>query len=393
MNGRSGPRGTGGRFVSTNDVLMAPIPPMAQCSLIASSHQLEHHGTVPTSAQGQQMSLLQNHSHTDRPLRYAAMQAREAMATSDGSDDGWTMELQNSSNQLSNTNVQDPVVAQHIQGPAVPMDSDGTPVMAGVEHILREAATENSNFVDTICHFDDLVGDAVLASFDKRQNGAPRNIISTFRAYMVYECARDRRSLGNSLLYATSIDAPFSTHGLCVVQNGYTVVEVVSPDMREACKLLFLETKLLYGAEDDVDADMALFSDYPFYMIACKSGDRVHAACVFRVHSLNSGNRLLVLELIASDPNDTTTIGAGTALMQVLRSLSMLSPRHSGHISGSTLRTKDSRDFYARQLPECNSPQARAFAVSVSFLDNKQKLQRHLDVRCVAVWPQFPRKC
>ena len=73
--------------------------------------------------------------------------------------------------------------------------------------------------------------------------------------------------------------------------------------------------------------------------------------------------------------------------MQCLRTLSMLSPRQPGNICGGTLRTKDAREFYDRQLPECNSPQARAFLVSVAFLDVNHDLKKHLDMRCTTVWP------
>jgi len=395
MNGRNGPRGRGGRFVSSNDVLLAPVPPMPQCYSFVSAQQ----STEGTWASICPQQLTSEHNSSNalyRPIRAAALKARNTMDMFDDSDDDWPLSLQNGTDCPLKATMQD-TIAPKMQDPTHTLSSighssqssihNGTPVMVGAEHIVREAATRGAGFYGITCKFDALVGDEVLTSFYKRANGVPKNNISSFRAYMVYQCARDRRSLGDSLLRAVSIDAPFSTDGLRMVLNGYTVVDVDSPAMREACKRLFVDTKLIMGTEDELDLDMNMFSSYPFYMLASMLGDRVHGACVFRVHSLSNGHRLLALELLASDPNDTETVGAGTALMQCLRTLSMLSPRHTGHICGGTLRTKDAREFYARQLPECNSPQARAFLVSVAFLDVNHDLKNHLDMRCTTVWP------
>jgi hypothetical protein len=349
------------------------------------------------------MTLEHNKSNAqDRPIRSAAIQARNTMNIFDDSDDDW---LESSLEGITSTsytdsfkaNMQDPVAKNtHDQTPSLNsvgnssqlLVSHGTP-MVGAEYIARQAAAQNSNFVNITCHFNALVGDAVLTSFYKRHQGVPKKTVSTFRAYMVYQCARDRRSLGDSLLYATGIDAPFSIDGFSVPYNGFTVEVVNSTDMLAECKRLFVAKKLIFGKMEDIDSDMALFSSYPFYMLACTLKGTVHGACVFRVHSLNNGHRLTTLELLAGGRDDTlrATEGAGTALMQALRGLSMLSPRHPGHISACTLTTKNAREFYARQLPDCNSPQARAFAVSVAFLDVNHDLKKHLDIRSTTVWP------
>jgi hypothetical protein len=295
--------------------------------------------------------------------------------------------------------VQHPVA----KNSSVPFDSAGDSSqllvphgtsIVGAERIAREAATDNSDFVELTCHFNALVEDAVLKAFYCRKKGVPKKTIHTFRAFMVYQCARDRRSLGDSLLYATGIDSPFSIDGFSVPFNGFTIEVVNSTDMLAECKKLFVAKKLIFGKMEDIDLDMALFSSYPFYMLACTFQGTLHGACVFRVHSLNNGHRLIALELLASSRDDTVvvTVGAGTALMQALRGLSMLSPGHPGHISACTLTTKNAREFYARQLPDCNSPQARAFAVSVAFLDVNHDLKKHLDVRCTTVWPSSVRK-
>jgi hypothetical protein len=262
--------------------------------------------------------------------------------------------------------------------------------MVGELYIVSEAAVDGRNFTDITCSFCALVGSTVLAAFQRRENGVPKNRIDTFRSYVVYQCALDHRSLGDSLLYATSIDSPFSVDGFKTTANGFHVVGAVSSATKTACMQCFLDTDLISGGiNEDIEYDMDLFSNYPFYMLACTSldGSTVHSACVFRVHTLNNGHRLVALELLASDPNDTVTVGAGTALMQVLREFSMLSPVHPGHISASTETTKQARGFYKRQLPECDSPQARAFLVSVAFLDINVELKKHLEMRCTTVWP------
>lgn len=391
MNGRNGPRGKGGRFVSSKDVLLAPVPPMPACYSIVSSWQ----SNEPTcSSSWPQLTLEHNNSNArDRPIRPAALKAHNAMDIFDDSEDDWLESYCESRTDSFKSNVQDPV-AENINVPTQSFDSAGDSSqllvphgtsMVGTEYIAREAATDKSNFLNITCHFNALIGDAVLTSFYNRKNGVPKNRITTFRAYMVYQCARDRRSLGDSVLYATSIDAPFSIDAFNTSFNGFRVEIVNSMDMLAECTRLFVAKKLIFGTSDEIDSDMELFSNYPFYMLACTLRGTVHGACVFRVHSLNNGHRLIALELLASGRDDT--VGAGTTLMQALRGLSMLSPRHTGHISAGTLTTKNAREFYARQLPDLNSPQARAFAVSVAFLDVNHDLKKHLDVRCTTVWP------
>jgi hypothetical protein len=256
----------------------------------------------------------------------------------------------------------------------------------GLLSIVREATRTAPDFSSAVCNFHDLTSPVVLAAFEDRLNGPPKNDPLTFTEYMIYECARDRRSLGTSLLYATELDAPFNIDGLEFISNGYTIKPVTSAMMFGCCKRLFVSTGLLGGTPKEIALDMQLYSKPPYYMLSCTGpDDALRTAAVFRVHGLNNGNRLIALDLLASAFKDG--VGGGTVMMRTLQDLSKISPRHPGHISAATLRTRKANKFYGRQLPSCNSPQDRAFLVSVAFLEADGVLKYDLDSRSATFWP------
>jgi hypothetical protein len=266
-------------------------------------------------------------------------------------------------------------------------EEDGEVIHLDLISIVQKAKMQSPDFSNVTCDFTDLVAPSVLEAFEQRLCGKPLNKPTTFVEYIIYECARDYRSLGHSLLYVTNIDTPFTVDQFKAVQNGYTVEPVHSSTMIGCCKRLFVSTGLLSGGAKKIALDMDLFSKAPYYMLACTApGGNLHCAAVFRVHTLNDSTRLIALDLISSYSVDC--VGGGTAMMRVLRDLSRISPRHHGNICAKTLRTRSPMDFYKRQLSSCNSPQDRAFITSIAFIDPNYGMCRHLDMRSTTVWPE-----
>ena len=260
--------------------------------------------------------------------------------------------------------------------------------MSAFSAVIETTSLTNRNYCNVTCAFADLTSAHVLQAFKCRVGGPPLNKVATFRSHMVYQCALDRRSLGASVLCATSLDPVFSLHGFRVNRCGLTVEKVLSAASLKKCQHLFVNTDLLSGTAAEKLHDMAMFSNPPFHLLGATTADgKLAAACVFRVVTLNNGQRLIWLELLASKSPKNTAVHGGTAIMHVLRELSMISPLHPGHICAMTLRTPQATKFYKRQLPSCNSPQARAFVVSFAFLDTNVVMKPHLDMRCTTVWP------
>lgn len=274
-----------------------------------------------------------------------------------------------------------------------------TPLPSAVRHLDAFLAVNAATSVDKFayanvtCGFNDLTSPGVLSAFTGRVGGPPVNTHCTFLSYLVYQCAVDRRSLGNSLLYVTGLDPQFTLLGFHASANGFTVHPVTSKANLNTALAVFVKKRLLCGTREENRHDLDMFAAYPFYMLGASDADgKLCTISVFRVATLNNGHRLIVLELIASAGSRNKISGGGTAMMQVLRKLSMISPYHAGHISAGTLRTKAATRFYERQLPSVNCPQSRAFMVSHAFLDSNVELKRNLDTRCTTVWPDAQQR-
>lgn len=258
----------------------------------------------------------------------------------------------------------------------------------GLFSIVLEVTKHIPDFSNVVCSFKDLTAPEVLNAFENRKDGIPLNRKKTFVEFMIYQCACDRRSLGHSILHVTSLDVPFCVDQLFFEEDGMTIQVVSKSEMIQECMKLFVKTKLLNGPVLEVENDMKILSNHPFFMLSCTLDDgTLKSASVFRVHLLNNNTRLLSLEMLASDTSHGA--GGGTTMMKMLRDISMLSPRHVGHICACTLKTPDAVQFYKRQLPSKNSPQDRAFHLSIAFLDTSYRIYSHLDLRSTAVWPVF----
>lgn len=282
----------------------------------------------------------------------------------------------------------------HSNGTMVLHSSIDTSFPSAVRNLDSISAVDAATSVDKFayanvtCAFYDLTSSSVLSAFNGRDGGPPVNTDDMFRAHLVYQCALDRRSLGNSLLYVTGLDPWVTLHGLNISTNGFSVKPVTSEVNRKKALELFVKKRLLCGTREENRHDMNIFTAHPFHMIeASNAKGKLCTVSVFRVATLNNGHRLIVLEMIASVSARENITGGGTAMMQVLRKLSMISPYHAGHITAATLRTKKAVRFYERQLPSVNCPQSRAFMVSHAFLDPNVELKRDLDTRCTTVWP------
>lgn len=371
-NGVNAVRGPGGRFVAR-----APKHALPDCyALVIASKEQDCQQDVLHGKQCEQAAIC---NQSDRH-RGAFEKGRTPAKCPRRDDSARSIEGHNGGTMVLHCNE----VEQH----------HDQPFLAPVRHlnafsiVTETTSLTNRNYCNVTCAFQDLTSARVLQAFNCRAGGPPLNEMSTFRSHVVYQCALDRRSLGSSLLFVTSLDQPFSLHGFHVERGGLAVKNVVSNANVKKCERLFVSTGLLSGTAAENQSDMSMFSKPPFYMLGATTADgKTVAACVFRVATLNNGHRLIWLELLASKSPRKTRVHGGTAIMQVLRELSMVSPFHPGHVCAMTLLTPDATEFYQRQLPSCNSPQARAFVVSFAFLDTNVAIKHYLDMRCTTVWP------
>ena len=205
--------------------------------------------------------------------------------------------------------------------------------------------------------------------------------------FITYQCAIDRRDNGGMLLHVVEIDTPIPPMSRFRTFDTTSQVDIVGVTTdnvaRSVLAGIFVQRQLLVGTHEEIEHDMKIFSELPFHMIAVMRGDIIEGGAVFRAHTLNTGERAIHLELIATKFNANR--GGGSALMRAMRKLSQVTPLHNGHIVALTLKNKATNRFYQRKLPE-HGPQARAIMNSIALLDENTILKRNLDIRYTTVF-------
>jgi len=198
----------------------------------------------------------------------------------------------------------------------------------------------------------------------------------------------DRRDSG-ILPYVVKIEDSFPTLKPLRVCDGDIVLMSIDTNdckMLMAVAKIFTTRAIMHGTPEELLHDMKIFSSGHFRMVGGWRDGVLVGAVVFRSFILNTSDRMLHIELIAT--KSSTGPGVGSAMMRLLRKLSHISVLQPGHIAAFTLKTKEAKRFYDRKLPECNGPNARSLIISMLCIDNSCKLYPHLDMRCVTVFPE-----
>lgn len=209
-----------------------------------------------------------------------------------------------------------------------------------------------------------------------------------YATWLLKQAHIDRRDSG-ILPYVVKIDDSFPTLKSLRVCDGDVVIMSIDTNdckMLMAVAKIFKDRTIMAGTPPELLHDMKIFSSGHFRMVGGWRDGVLVGAVVFRSFILNTSDRMLHIELIAT--KFSTGPGVGSAMMRLLRKLSHISVLQPGHIAAFTLKTKEAKRFYDRKLPECNGPNARSLMISMLCIDNGCKLYPHLDMRCVTVFPE-----
>jgi hypothetical protein len=210
-----------------------------------------------------------------------------------------------------------------------------------------------------------------------------------YRDWLTLQCCRDRADTGVCALHVVETDVLLPSMATLISFSqasnvSIQTVAVADITTTKAISRIFVARDIMSGGDKLIAHDMDLFTREPFYTLAATRNGEVVGGCVFRAHSLNNGERMIQIELIAT--KEGGAVGVGTCLMRVLRGLSQASAMHTGHIAALTLKSKSASRFYARKLPEAG-PMARALLLSTAMLDPLMSMPKHLELRSVTVRP------
>lgn len=206
----------------------------------------------------------------------------------------------------------------------------------------------------------------------------------------VLEAGKDLRDSGHHHPYITDIneDLPMSMPYLSVGGSDIQLVYVRKGDkkMKDDITRIFLDRDVLNGTEEQLDNSMNMYLERPYYTLAAVRGGIVVGGVVFRAHRLNTAERVINIELIATE--DSGIRGVGTTIMRVLRRLAQATPFHHGYVMAQTMKTEEAMKFYERKLPQLESPLARSLHLSLLCLDpHYASLYAHLSLRADVVYP------
>ena len=249
--------------------------------------------------------------------------------------------------------------------------------------MARDKAMFQHRFV---CDFSDLSSTQVLNAIEEGTLPSPWKG-ETYFSHLIYQCAYDRRDCGKLLPHVVYANDMLPLADFRVTDADICISTVVPDDAvtLALCGDILAARAVLVGKPADIDADMQVYVRAPYHMLAASRNGKIEGVCAFRAHTLNTHARLITLELLATASNARR--GVGSAIMRVVRELSQITPRSAGFVAASCLKTNAARKFYQRKLPEASSPQARAFLVSLACSDPDTRLMKHLELRCVSVWP------
>jgi hypothetical protein len=230
--------------------------------------------------------------------------------------------------------------------------------------------------------FQALLNNAVLT-----ENALKRKCF--YLSNLVIHLNKDIRDLGRCFPYVVEVDTKLPMAAKVFADTtSNLVISVVSNqdvDLHAQLASILVSRGLVDGSVQECTEDMKAYTSFPFYTLACFRDNILVGIAVFRCHTLNTMERMIQLELLATKLKEPP--GVGTSLMKIIRGLSQVSPFHQGFVAAQTLRTAGARRFYARKLAECNSPLARSLLISLSCINPSSYLASHLDLRAAVVFP------
>jgi hypothetical protein len=257
--------------------------------------------------------------------------------------------------------------------------------------ILAMASSKSGISLDVPISFTDLIRPETFHALKTNPmlTAAALRRKHFFLTDTVLQLNKDIRDFGKCMPYVTKVNLslPMVAKSFVDATSGLTMVVVDAADkhLHKECAAILVSRLLIDGTMEAATEDMLLYTSEPFYTMACFRGDKVVGVSIFNAHELNTKERLVQLHLFASKLNELP--GVGTAMMKVLRGLSQVSPLHHGFIAAQAVKTPNAKRFYARKLPDCNSPLARSLLLSVTCIDPSAYLASHLDLRATVVFP------
>jgi hypothetical protein len=242
--------------------------------------------------------------------------------------------------------------------------------------------------------FDQATNDSSVKSLrvlPSLAGGAKPRSQEMYQNWVRLQCGYDRRDTGQLAPHVTQVNTEIPAMANFVKFfnfSGVSVSSVSSSNIETLAQIsdIFKARHILLGTPAQLAESMKEFTTFPFYTLSAVRDGVVVGGAVVRAHTLNNGERLIQIELIAS----TTGVapGVGTSMMRVIRAVSQVTAAHTGHVAAFTLKTKEATRFYERKLPE-RGPGARALLYSVFLLDLYPSLPKALEMRSVVVSPSI----
>lgn len=257
--------------------------------------------------------------------------------------------------------------------------------------VLQMASSKSGISLDYTISYTDLIRPDVFQALLKNPVMTDKALKRKcfYASNLVMQLNKDIRDLGHCFPYVveTNHKLPMLAKSWVDASSGLvtSVVGNDQVDLHGKLASILVSRGLVDGTVELCTEDMKTYTTEPFYTLACFRNNSLVGIAVFRCSVLNNRERMIQLDLLATKLNEPP--GVGTTLMKILRGLSQVSPLHHGFIAAQALRTASARRFYARKLPDCNSPLARSLLLSLACADPTNYLAPHLDLRASVVFP------
>lgn len=201
---------------------------------------------------------------------------------------------------------------------------------------------------------------------------------NTLLQSLVWECCKDMASRNGYEVFVTAANLPmYMSFVIADVPLGVVVHKVEGgKDIRAVCDL-FTRNKLLTDPNFKKNMrDMHELTQPPYRCCVAKHGDTVVGGVVFSLHGTSDGQRMVYVELLASEKAEV-----GTLLFKYMRSLFGVR-----YFLAWCVTTDAADALYDRQLPQVNTPLARSLMLSLFCNDSVyQTLRPDLLLRCDVV--------
>lgn len=242
--------------------------------------------------------------------------------------------------------------------------------------------------------FDQATNEAslkILRVLPSLAGGAKPRSQEMYVEWVRLQCGYDRRDTGQLATHVAHVNTAIPAMLNFVKFFNFSKVGVASVSATDTETLaqisaVFKARRILLGTPAQLAESMQEFTAFPFYTLSAIRDGVVVGGAVVRAHTLNNGERLIQIELIASITG--VAPGVGTSMMRVIRAFSQVTAAHTGHVAAFTLKSREATRFYERKLPE-RGPGARALLYSVFLLDAYPSMPKALEMRSVVVSPSI----